>query len=319
MSSRALLVGAVGLLVLAAVTGCGPEEPVEQPMRVRLLTASQVSGRWDKAAERGLGRIAAELGAEVARIRALDGASRRRLLDEQGRAGVDLVFCVGSGFADLLFTEAPAYPETRFVKLPGRARGPNVAGITFVLDGAGYLAGSVAAAATDQDMGGVLRGAGGPWLEELERGFAAGFRARRRGARVLTAEGAAGPWELLVAGCSVALYAAEEADREVLAAAHNAGLQLVATEPSLIADQPELVLAAVRIDVAEAMLRVAREVRDETFRGRVYAFDLGSGVLDLELGSIPDVDRRLQLRRAMEQARAEVTAGFVELEQLGLD
>ncbi len=313
------LVAALAVTLVAAAPGCRRAEPPPQPMQVRLLTVDPISGRWEKAAEQGLGLIAASLGADVARLRTSDEATRRRVLDEQGRAGVELVFCIGTGFADLLFTEAPAFPGTAFVLLPGRARAANVAGMVFVLDGAGYLAGALAAAASGGDAVGVQRGEGGPWLEDLEDGFSSGFLTRRRGGRVLVAQGADGPWQLVEDGAEVALYSADSADPAVLAAAHDAGLQLVVTDPGLLEADPGVVLAAVRIDVAEAMLRVAREVKDGTFQGRVYAFDQGSGVLDLELGMIPDVDRRIELRKAVEQARAEVTAGYVELEHLGLD
>ena len=67
------------------------------------------------------------------------------------------------------------------------------------------------------------------------------------------------------------------------------------------------------------MLRVAREVRDRTFSGRVFAFDLGSGVLDVKLN--PDLEAQpggSDLREALERARSEITAGWVEIEELGI-
>ena len=72
------------------------------------------------------------------------------------------------------------------------------------------------------------------------------------------------------------------------------------------------------IDVAEAMLRVAREVHDGNFVGRTYSFDLGSGVLDLTLSDDLDPDVRAAASQRLEAARAEVTAGLVEFDHLGL-
>ena len=136
---------------------------------------------------------------------------------------------------------------------------------------------------------------------------------------MITAGGADGPWQLTAAGVEVALYSTDRVDPQVLAAAHDAGLFLVGTDPSLLDAEPDFVIAAVEVDVAEAMLRVAREVHDLTFKGKVFAFDLGSGVLDVRLNSIlAPADREAGYREALERARSEITAGWVEIEELGI-
>ena len=168
--------------------GCGSDEESTAPaFSVRLLTSPGLSGRWERAAERGLGRIAAELDAEVARKRVNGGGDNRDSLALDGETGVDLIFCVGGGFEKTLYAQAGAHPETVFVLLPGRARSTNVAGMEFQPEGVGYLAGVFAATLGSSRQVGLLRGAGGPWLEALESGFETGFRARRRRATSPTA------------------------------------------------------------------------------------------------------------------------------------
>jgi len=319
MQSRYLAAG-VGLAVLAILTvGCEREEPVAPPrFSVRLLTSPNVSGRWEAAAERGLGLIAAELDADVARHRAGDDPQGQGQLTAEGRQGVDLVFCIGGGFEKALYAEAGAFPGTVFVLLPGRARAANVAGIEFLPEGAGYLAGVVAAIVAPAPRAGLLRGVGRPWLEALERGFSAGFRDHQRRAVVETEHGVEGVWALNVTDVNVALYASDEPEAGVMEAAREAGLRLIVTDPRLMAEFPDAVVAAVDIDVAEAMLRVAREVRDGTFVGQVYSFDLGSGILDVTLSSELDPEVLETATVALEEARAEVTAGLIEIDQLGL-
>jgi basic membrane lipoprotein Med (substrate-binding protein (PBP1-ABC) superfamily) len=315
---RATGVGLAACVML--MVGCAREEsPEPRRFTVRLLTSPNVSGRWEVAAERGLGLIAAELDAEVSRNRVEKVAEtwQRRPVGAAGK-DVDLVFCVGGGFEKELYMEAEASPETDFVLVPGRARGSNVASIDFLPDGAGYLAGVVAAAISSTRRAGILQGTGRPWLEDLERGFEAGFRAHDRRAVVETAHGVEGVWGLSVTDVGVALYAADEPDPEVLAAAREAGVRLIVTDPTLLAVAPDVVVAAVDLDVAEAMLRVAREVRDGLFTGQVYAFDLGSGVLDLTVNSALDPVDLQNVESALETARAEVTAGLVEFDHLGL-
>ena len=116
----------------------------------------------------------------------------------------------------------------------------------------------------------------------------------------------------------MSLYAADRSEPEVLAAAHDAGLQLIVTDPDLIDAVPNTTVAAVDVDVAEAMLRVSREVRDRTFTGREFAFDLGSGVLDVVINTSLAPDSLEVANDALEEARAEITAGLVEFDGLGL-
>ncbi len=96
MSRFGYVVVALFLLMTVLTTACGREKPrPAKPFTVRMLSARSLSGRWERAAERGLGLIAAELDADVARFRVEDQDDARARLAEQGRAGVELVFCVG--------------------------------------------------------------------------------------------------------------------------------------------------------------------------------------------------------------------------------
>ena len=312
------LVFSVVVLVLLT-TSCGRDtQPPDTSFSVRMLTARTISGRWERAAERGSGRIAAELDADVARVRIDDPADQRKVLAEQGRAGISLVFCIGGYSETTLYSVATAFPNTVFVLLPGRVRAENVAGIRFLPEEVGYLAGAVAGALNPDGQLGLLRGEGQPWLEPLEEGYVAGFKSRWRRAKVKVGEGPDGAWELSAAGVLLSLYAADRADPEVLAAAQNAGLRLVVTDPELLDVESDTVVAAVDFDVAEAMLRITREVRDHTFEGRVYTFDLGSGVLDVVVNPALAPDTRTVAEEALEEARAEITAGLVEFDGLGL-
>ncbi len=308
-------------MVMLAVLGtsCGRDaRPPDPGFSVRVLTARTISGRWERAAERGLGRIATELNADVAMVRLDELADERERLSEQGRAGVNLVFCVGGYSETTLYSVATDFPNTVFVMLPGQARAENVAGIRFLPEEAGYLAGAVAGALNPDGQLGLLRGDGQPWLESLEEGYVAGFKSRWQRVNLRVEEGPDGAWELGSAGVLLSLYAADRADPEVLAAAHNAGVRLVVTDPELLDAESDTVVAAVNFDVAEAMLRVAREVRDNTFVGRVFAFDLGSGVLDVVVNPALAPDSRAVAEEALEEARAEITAGLVEFDGLGL-
>jgi basic membrane protein A len=283
-----------------------------------MLTSLPLSGRWERSAERGLGQVAAELGATVGRERVLESSDLRSVVIDQGRRGVRLVFCVGPGFESIVFAEAHSYPETVYVLLPGRAHRDNVASIEFVSEGAAYVAGVVSASLSSSTRVGVIRGVGGEWLDEIERGFVAGFRSTGWNRRVTAVGSPNGPWELASDGIDVALYATDRPEREVLAAAHDAGLLLVSVGDDVMEAEPDVVAAAIEVDVAEAMTRIAREVRDGGFDGGVYGFGLGSGVLGVRLNpTLPEAGLPA-VRAALEKAKSEVTAGIIELEGLGM-
>jgi basic membrane lipoprotein Med (substrate-binding protein (PBP1-ABC) superfamily) len=312
------VVSVVVMLVLLT-TSCGRDrQPQGASFSVRILTARTVSERWERAVERALDEIAAEFGGDVARVRLDETANERDRLAEQGRAGISLVFCVGGCSETTLHSVATEFPNTVFVLLPGQVHAGNVAGIRFLPEEVGYLAGAVAGALNPDGQLGLLRGDGQPWLEPLEEGYVTGFKSRWRRAEVKVGEGPEGAWELGSTGVLISLYAADRADPEVLAAAHNAGLRLVVTDPDLIDAASDTVVAAIDFNVTEAMLRVTREVRDHTFVGRVFAFDLGSGVLDVVISPALAPDSRMLAEEALEEARAEITAGLVEFDGLGL-
>jgi basic membrane lipoprotein Med (substrate-binding protein (PBP1-ABC) superfamily) len=306
------------LVVAAAMTTCRAEDPAVGTFSVQLLSSRAASDRWERAAERGLVRIAAELDADVSQVQVEDPEDARALLDRQRGSGVDIVFGVGAGVQKLLHAEAPAYPKTVFVLLPGDLHADNVGGISFLPEEAGYIAGAVAGAISPNRRVGLLRGEGQPWLNQLEEGFLAGFRSRQPRSTVETAEGREGVASLSEAGVRIALYACDHAESEVLDAAREKGLLLVATDLAQMEAWPETVVAAIDVDVAEAMLRVAREVRDRTFSGRVYAFDLGSGVLDVAVSTAHGTSELAVAQGALDEARSEVTAGLVEFDELGL-
>ena len=302
----------------AVMTTCRAEDPMVDTFSVQLLSSQAVSGRWERAAQRGLVRIAAELDADVSQVRVEDLEEARTLLDGQRGSGVDLIFGVGAGVQKLLHAEAPAHPTTDFVLLPGDRYADNVGGIQFLPEEAGFIAGAVAGAISPNRRVGLLRGEGQPWLIQLEEGFLAGFRSRQRRSEVETAEGAEGVTRLHEAGVRIALYTCDHAEPEVLDAARDVGVMLVGTDLAQMEARPETVVAAIDVDVAEAMLRVAREVRDRTFSGRVFAFDLGSGVLDVAVSATLGTDQMAAAQDALDEARSEVTAGLVEFDELGL-
>jgi basic membrane lipoprotein Med (substrate-binding protein (PBP1-ABC) superfamily) len=273
----------------------------------------------EEGAKRGLALIATDLNADVALFSEPDDQQRRAILRRLGDQGVDLVFCFGDVYQAAVYTEARAYPKTTFVIRPGSPDAGNVASLSFLVEEPAFLAGVLAdlVRQSKQKVGAII-GSGGPWLERVDEGFLAGLRSQHVYDDVIRSDGPDGPWALAAQGVAVALYAADTADPAVLAAAHDAGVQLIVTDPRAMRAESDVVLAAVTIDLGLAMMRVAHEVAAETFQSRDYAFDLGSGVIDLELSPAIDQRTATAIRQVLANSRDAITAGWVEVEQLGL-
>jgi basic membrane lipoprotein Med (substrate-binding protein (PBP1-ABC) superfamily) len=312
--SCSLILVAAGLQL-----GCRPDsETSSNRFKVMALTHS-LPHELEESAKRGLALIAADLNADVALISEPDDQQRRAILRKLGDEGVDLVFCFGGVFEAAVYTEARTYPETSFVIRPGSPDAGNVASLSFLVEEPAFLAGVLAdlVRQSKQKVGAII-GSGGPWLERIDEGFLAGLRSQKHRDELIRSDGPDGPWALAAQGVAVALYAADTADPAVLAAAHDAGVQLIVTDSRAMRTEADVVLAAVTIDLGQAMLRVAHEVAGDTFQSRDYAFGLGSGVIDLELS--PSIDMRTAdaIRQVLTTSRDAITAGWVEVEQLGL-
>jgi basic membrane protein A len=311
-----LFAAAVLLLAAGGCRGRSAGAPPEA-LQVRVLAAEPGSPTV-RAASKGLEQVAAELRAGTGLVLRSSDRERREALRELSADRVDLMFCIGSSLEAAVYTESRTYPDVRYVLVPGSPQGTNVAGMRFQLQEPAFLGGVLAGLLSQGGHVGAIQGENEPLLDQVGDAFLAGARSEDPGTELIRTEGPEGPWVLAAQGVRVALYTAQVADRAVMAAAHDAGVQLILTDPEAMAELPDVVLAAITVDLPEAMLRVAREVRDGTFRARLYTFDIGSGVVDLELS--PGFDRSVApaITEVLDAKRAEIDAGWFEIEQLGI-
>jgi len=308
------------LLAMFTVVACHKEKAPPTPSfrAALLLDRGAAVNPLRRAAVVGMERIRAELNAGVVVQVAAGGQEQRRRLRALASQQRNLVFCMLPGLDYMVAEEAAAYPDSWFVAIGGKAPQGNVAAMSFQLEDAGYLAGVIAAVISDGQAVGVLGGGGNsPFFDRAEDGFRSALESRAPKARVLSADGVDGVDELHSEGVVVALYPAERSDPAVLERCRTAGLRLVVADPAAAKQYPHVVLATLILDLPEAMVRVAQEAWAGTLEGKMYSFDLGSGVVDLRPtpGSQAATDARVV--DALARARADVTAGIVEIEELG--
>lgn len=318
---------AAASLVALLTAACGGTGGGDAGFKVALVTPGPVSDAgWNAAAYAGLQRVGRELGAATAHTEAASPAEFEESFRDFAGRGYRLVFGHGFELQDAAMTVGAEYPGTDFVITSGLAVRANVAGLVFRLEEAAYLAGVLAAGVSSTGAAGAVGGMEIPPVRLVFDGFERGFRDRRPGAAIR--EVYIGNWEdvaaarqatlaLIGQGADIIVHNADAAGLGVFQACRERGVLAIGTNGDQAAVAPDVVLASAVIDIPEAMVRLAREVRDGRFTGTVHTFDLASGIVRLAVN--PSLDSRISddARSAVEQARKRILAGEVELERFG--
>ena len=322
---RHLLVPTVPLLLgLALACGAGPDH---HAFRVALVTPGPVSDAgWNAAAFEGLQRIGTELGAATSHVEAGTPAAFEEAFRDFARRGTALIFGHGFELQDAALTVGAEYPGTRFVITSGLATRPNVAGLVFRLEEAAYLAGVLAAEVSPTPVAGAVGGMEIPPVRMVFDGFRRGFAGARPGG--VLREVYLGNWEdvaaarqatlsLIDQGAGIVIHNSDAAGLGVFQACREREVLAVGTNRDQSEVAPEVVLASAVMDIPEAMMRLARATAGGSFEGRVYTFDLASGVVELVLNPRFRTHLPPEALERVDHARERILAGEVELERFG--
>jgi len=312
----------LGCGVLLGCSGSAP--PPESSFRVALVTPGPISDAgWNAAAHAGLLRMAEELDAEIYHLEASTPAEFEEAFRDFASRRCDLVFGHGFEFQDAAVEVARGYPETAFVVTSGRTVSDNVAGLVFRLEDAAYLAGVWAAKASRSGISAMVGGMDIPPVRLVFDGFRKGFTDTRPDGSVK--EVYLGNWEDVAAarqatvslarqGVDIVIHNADAAGLGVFQACRELQMMAFGTNADQAQVAPDVVLASAVMDIPMAMVRVAEDVKNGEFQGRVYAFDLASGVVGLVANPQLESTVDASTRAAVDQARDAVIAGDVELE-----
>jgi len=261
-------------------------------VRIALLTPGPVSDQaWNGGAFAGLERIRDSLGSRTSHIQTKTPAEfdeNFRLYGEQGYA---LVFGHGFEYQDAAERVAPDFPNTIYVTTSGTRTGPNLAGLEFAFEDGAYLAGIVAGATTKSNVIGAIGGQEIPPVKRSFYAFAEGARSVNPNVRVITSylgnwdDAAAGKEQALAQigrGVDIIFQNADAAGLGIFQAARQSpNIRVFGANSDQNAVAPEVVLGSVVIDLPHALLLVAREVRDGTFKPRVISLGMKTDVVRL--------------------------------------
>ncbi len=318
----------VAMLLTACGGGAAPEEPAESAFKVAQVT--DLGGIDDKSfnatAYKGIEQAVAELGVEGKYLESQQQADYNKNIQQLLDEGTDLIVTVGFLLGVDTATAAKANPEQKFAIVdyaypdcwPGAEEGkdcgssteiPNVLGLTFATDQAGFLAGYAAAASTQTGKVATFGGIQLPTVTIFMKGFQAGvnYYNAQKGASVevlgwdtaADAGSFTGNFESLDDGRSFAQSFVEEGADIIMPVAGPVGLGSAAycketgscmivgvdTDWTISASEyTDVILTSVLKNMDVAVFNATKAAKEGTFKGGIYSgtlADNGVGIADV--------------------------------------
>ncbi len=274
---------------MVALSACSDSSPAAG-VRVGLITPGSIAdAAWNSGAYQGLVQIRDSLGLAVSHVEARTPAEQDEALRAYAAQGYALVFAHGFEFQDAAERVSAQYPNTAFVVTSGRRVGRNVAPLIFRLEEASYLAGMFAGGLTRSGVLGFVGGIELPPIEAAYQGWVTGARAinaevEPRKIYLNSFDDAAAGREATLAlirvGADMFHHNADAAALGLFQAAkERPGVYVFGANADQSRLAPGRVVGSATIDLPRAFLLVARAVKGGTWRPRVEAFGLGSGVV----------------------------------------
>jgi basic membrane protein A and related proteins len=299
--------------------GCSRPAPTSG-LRVGLITPGSIAdAAWNSGAYAGLQRIHDSLGLAVSHVEARTPAEQDEALRTYAAQGYDLVFAHGFEFQAPAERVSAQYPKTVFIVTSGARAEGNVAPLIFRLEEASYLAGMVAGGLTRSNVLGFVGGIELPPIKAAYEGWVNGAKAvnpkaRSRAIYLNSFDDAAAGREATLAlirvGADMFHHNADAAALGLFQAAKESrGVYVFGSNADQTALAPGRVVGSAVIDLPRAFLLVGREVRDGSFRPRVEAFGLASGVVRYDPNPALDSLVPKALKARVKAAADSIAAG----------
>jgi len=325
---RSLATPLLASLLLAF--GCGPSGGggPSDAFRVALLTPGSISdGGWNQAAYEGLQRIRTELGAEVRNEETKTPADFEAGFRDYARSGFALVFGHGFEYQEAAARVAGEYPKTIFVTTSGNTVRPNLAPMVFELEQATYLCGWLAGKQSRSKLVGLVGGVDLPSIRSTFLAFRAGVAAADPAVEVrevfignfqdvgAAREAAAA---LLEAGADFLLHQANDAGRGVFQAvqeraAGGAHVFAFGTNKNQNEMAPDVVIASAVLDVPSAFVRVARSVKDGSFRAEPIRLGMNEGTVSFAPNATLYAALPAEVRAGLSEVEARIERGELQV------
>lgn len=319
MTSMSKILGAAATLALSA--GAALAEP-------GLII--DLGGKFDKSfnesAYTGAQRWVEETGGDYVETELQSEAQREQTMRRMAERGANPVVVLGFANASTLEKVAPDYPDTNFVIIDEQVDQPNVKSIKFAEHEGSYLAGMMAAIASETGTVSFVGGMDVPLIRKFACGYAQGAKAVNEDIEVIQNMTGTTPaaWndpvkggELtrsqISQGSDVVYAAAGGTGVGVLQAAADEGIYAIGVDSNQNYMHPETMLTSM-------VKRVDNAVYDAFEAAEAGTLETGLEVLDLESeGVAVAMDENNEdlvteeMRTAIDEAKQQIIAGEIEV------
>jgi basic membrane lipoprotein Med (substrate-binding protein (PBP1-ABC) superfamily) len=305
------------LLAVCFFASCQKKETPTASFKAALLSPGPVSDAgWNASAYEGLLRIQKELDAEISQIEVKTPAEFEEGFRDYASQGFQIVFGHGFEFQDAAAAVSPDFPETVFITSSGTTIRDNVAPMVFEIEQATYLMGIIAARLSKTGKAGCVGGIEIPSVQSGFRAFEAGAKSVNKDFTVVSSF--IGNWEDLGAAKEATLALIDQKADFILHNADAAGLGVFqavkerqgvfvfGTNKNQNDIAPEVVLASAVLDIPQAFVAIARQVKEGTFKAQIERMGMKTGVVSLVIN--PQLAHHLsaELMKEIEDTRQAI-------------
>ena len=333
------LYSVIALLVVLslALTACGGAAG----NKFKVAQVTDLGGIDDKSfnatAYKGIEQAVAELGVDGKYLESQQQSDYEKNIQQLIDEDTDLIITVGFLLGDATKAAAEANPDTKFaiVDFAYDPTIPNVLGLVFSIDQAGFLAGYAAAASTQTGKVATFGGINIPPVASFMIGFEAGVKYynAQKGANVEVLgwsteanDGSfTGNFESLDDGRSFAESFVQEGADIVMPVAGPVGLgsaaycketgscKIVGVDTDWTvsaADYKDVILTSVLKNMNVAVFAATKQAVDGSFAGGLYVGTLENG----GVGIAPVAGASAELNAELEQLKADIISGAVKVQ-----
>ena len=242
-----------------------------------------LGGKFDKsfneAAFGGAQRWVEETGGSYKELEMQSEAQREQALRRLAETGANPIVMTGFAFGDVLNTVASDYPDTKFAIIDMVVEQPNVQSVVFTEEQGSYLAGIMAAMASESGTVGFIGGMDIPLIHKFECGYAQGFKSVKPDGKLLVNYTGTTPaaWNDPVKGGELAKAQISQGADVVYAAAGGTGIGVL----QAVTDQGKL---AIGVDSNQNHLHPGSMLTSMVKRVDNAVYDAFSAGTDLEPG-----------------------------------
>lgn len=284
------------LLAGAMLTACGGSDKKEETLKAALLTGGPVNdGGWNQMAYEGLQGLK-DIGYEVSNTENVAQDGQKQAIQAYADQGYNLIIGHGFEWGDALTEMAQKYPDIYFLQVGGNAGGklPNLTSGEFKSYELGYIAGKIAAAATEVKKFGFIGAAKIPTM--IAEVTAMKGAIKESDPTISIAEIYTGSWTDIAAGKKAAEQMINQGIDTIIGIgdACDAGVIQAIDEAKAAgktvnfigwtgdfykAYKKDFILTSGIQDVQGVIKTIAQEVKDDKFVSRYWLPDVASNML----------------------------------------